>query len=530
MNGFRLLGSVLILALSSQVAAHAQVSITFRSDGPDYTASNEPFTLAQTIHSETRLQNGSPLRAEATEKITRDAQGRLFVLYQFVPADPLKSTPQRFILVDPQAGTLTQWQQGVPQAVQSHMPPDKKVNVRVLWADPMARIKLPASVVPTTESLGTQEIAGLQTTGTRTTTVLPAGMMGNTEPLRIVHEVWISDALHVPLRELDINPLSGTRTMTTDKAERTPREAVLFHVPAGLPVKVLGTPGAAAADRAKYDEAMQQIKAPETREAAADELVQYAQAHEEVANRVAHTLALRKTHLAEAKSLAEASVTRLEQATSSLTLSTATPSTHAEMSDLAEYWDSLGAVYAALGDPVTAERYFRDAWALGGEGLYLDHLAILQESAGDKEAAKQTDAVALSGKVDAREADQIRRRAQRLGVSDPKPVAQPTVVPVAGVKATRQAEIDLLFTGSAPPEVHWVSGDDALKAQTKALAAASYPKQTPDAGPEHVLRRGRLECAADNGCHLTLLYTWQAEDEVNAKLRPASLGSVSPSN
>ncbi|HLI78264.1 MAG TPA: hypothetical protein VKV02_15060, partial [Acidobacteriaceae bacterium] len=405
--------------------------------------------------------------------------------------------------------------------------------VRVFWADPLAKIKLPASVVPATEALGTQEIAGLQATGTRTTTVLPAGIMGNTEPLRIVHEVWISDALHVPLRELDINPLSGTRTMTTDKAELTPREAVLFHVPAGLTVKVLAGPAAAsaaAADHAKYEQALEQIKAPETREAAADELVQYAQAHEEVANRVAHTLALRKTHLAEAKSLADASVARLEQTTSSLTLSTATPSTHAEMADLAEYWDSLGAVYAALGDPATAERYFRDAWALGGEGIYLDHLAILQETAGDKEAAKQTDAVALSGKMDARETDQVRRRAQRLGVEDPKPVEQPTVVLLPGVKATGQAEVDLLFTGSAPPEVQWVSGDDALKSQIRSLTAASYPKQTPDTGPEHVLRRGRLVCAADTGCRLTMLYAWQVLDEVNGNLRPASSGRMSPSN
>ncbi|MBA2301952.1 MAG: hypothetical protein H0W08_04895, partial [Acidobacteria bacterium] len=47
------------------------------------------------------------------------------------------------------------------------------------------------------EDLGLQNIEGVMATGTRTTTTIPAGQIGNPQEIRIVSEQWFSDELQV---------------------------------------------------------------------------------------------------------------------------------------------------------------------------------------------------------------------------------------------------------------------------------------------------------------------------------------------
>lgn len=514
-------------SLSVVGTASGQTTVSFKGDGPDYVVRGAPFTAKRVTRTQNRLQGGTTLQHEVQEVLTRDELGRFFDSATMVPGNAANTPLVSYVLVDPGTGRLTQWRLGQSYALSHPIPEKTHVDVRVLWSDSSSILKRFKSAKSVTESLGSQQIAGLPGTGTRTTTTLPAQVMGNPEPLSFVHEVWLSTDLQIPLRELDINPFTGTRTMNTEHIERTPGKAELFHVPLGLEVRSLpsATPDAA---RLAYTKAMDEIKAPETREAAADVLVDYAKSHEDVANHVAHTLAIRDTHLADAQTLAESSVERLEQATSILNLDGASPDAQGQMSGMAEYWDSLGSVLSALGDEPSADRYFRIAWDLGGEGLYLYHIAQAQVQAGDKTAALHTLGVALSGKMDARETDQITRRAQRLGQEHPVATPEPIVVEIAATgKHDGSAEFNLLFAGSAKPTVAWAGGDESFKALTAQVAGAAFTAQTPDAGPEHILRRGRLECGSPTGCHLTLLYSWQAEDEDKAKLRRTNLG-VSP--
>ena len=501
--------------------AAAQTTISYGADGPDYLRPNAPFTLSRVTRTQTRLQNGSSLELTVNEKLTRDAMGRVFDLSNPVLKDPLARPQQFYTLADPVATSLTQWRTGSDEAVGVQLPPHAHLLVHALWTEAIEHTKLPSAAKSTTEALGTQEIAGFTATGTRTTTEIPAGAVNNTDPLRIVHEVWISDTLGIPLRELDINPFTGTRTMNTEKATENASGDALFHLPAGLHVKIMPTrpPGTSAADgpdTAAYHKAQEDLKAPETREAAAEVLLHYAADHEEAANHVAHLLAVRNTHLPEAKVLAEHSVQALEQASSTLAVGDHSASAAEEMFNLAEYWDTLGSVYVALGENDTATRYFRLAWNLGGEGLYLDHVAQLEVTAGDKAAALHDIAVALSGKMDARETDFATRRAQRLGEPHPQALPEPLVLDVSGVaKREGTAEFSLLFTGSGAPAVQFAGGDHSLGELEKTIGALHFPVQVPDSGPEHILRQAELRCAAATGCKLRLLYAWQAEEEAN---------------
>jgi hypothetical protein len=485
-------------------------------------APEAPFTATRVTRLETRLQNGSVMQHEVREMLTRNAQGQLYLRATPVLADALATPRQYFVLADPVAGTVFQWQTGASSGVAQKMPALRHLDIHIFSSQSTLMARPPKSATVTTEDLGEQQIAGLKATGTRTTMTLPANVIGNTEPLHVVHEVWTSNDLHIPLRELDINPLSGTRTMNTEKIEPNAGPVALFHTPAAINFVAHDINLDDIKAKLAFAKAMNDIKAPETREAAADVLVKYAATHEDEANHVAHTLAIRDTHLEDAKRLGDESVQRMEKAAAKLSLGDATSGSFHEMFELAEYWDSLGSVYAALGDSATAEHYFRDAWSLGGEGLYLDHIAVMQANAGDKTAALHTLHVALSGKMDERETDQVKRRAERLGDENPQGTPEPSTVNVPGVKGDGSADFLLLFSGSGAPSVQFLNGAESLKSGAKAIAAAAFPAQLPDSGPEHILRRAHLECSTQTGCNLSFLYAWQAEEAEKAGLRAGS--------
>src|SRR5262249_46243718 len=71
------------------------------------------------------------------------------------------------------------------------------------------------------ESLGTQTIEGVDAEGTRTTTTIPAGTIGNERPIAIVDERWYSPALQVVVMTRHSDPRSGENTYRLTNINRT---------------------------------------------------------------------------------------------------------------------------------------------------------------------------------------------------------------------------------------------------------------------------------------------------------------------
>ena len=88
----------------------------------------------------------------------------------------------------------------------------------------------------TTESLGTREIGGLVAEGTRLTTTVPAGAIGNQKPILLVTERWTSTELKVPVLVIRRDPRLGDTTYRLTKVDRSEPPAHLFEVPAGYTV------------------------------------------------------------------------------------------------------------------------------------------------------------------------------------------------------------------------------------------------------------------------------------------------------
>ncbi len=94
-----------------------------------------------------------------------------------------------------------------------------------------------------TESLGNKVIDGISTEGTRITTVIPAGQIGNQGPLEIVNEKWYSPDLHVNIMTTFSDPRFGTTVYRLTNINRAEPDASLFQVPAGYKVEDEPHPG-----------------------------------------------------------------------------------------------------------------------------------------------------------------------------------------------------------------------------------------------------------------------------------------------
>ena len=88
-----------------------------------------------------------------------------------------------------------------------------------------------------TESLGKQNIEGVEAEGTRSTVTIPAGEIGNDRPIEIVNERWYSPELQVLVMTRHIDPRFGENSYKLINISRTEPARDLFEVPAGYAVR-----------------------------------------------------------------------------------------------------------------------------------------------------------------------------------------------------------------------------------------------------------------------------------------------------
>jgi hypothetical protein len=95
-----------------------------------------------------------------------------------------------------------------------------------------------------TESLGTKDFDGVEAEGTRTTTTMPAGMIGNERPIEVVYEHWYSKDLQLTVYSKHSDPRFGEQTYRLANINRSEPDPSVFAVPADY--KILTEPASAA--------------------------------------------------------------------------------------------------------------------------------------------------------------------------------------------------------------------------------------------------------------------------------------------
>ena len=83
------------------------------------------------------------------------------------------------------------------------------------------------------ESLGKQTIEGVESEGTRSTSTIAAGAIGNDRPIQTVNERWYSPELQTVIMTTHTDPRTGEETFRLINVVRGEPGADLFQVPAG---------------------------------------------------------------------------------------------------------------------------------------------------------------------------------------------------------------------------------------------------------------------------------------------------------
>jgi hypothetical protein len=82
------------------------------------------------------------------------------------------------------------------------------------------------------EDLGMMTVNGVPARGTRITTVIPMGAIGNDREFRSVDERWYSPDLNVLVKSVSTDPRFGTTTREMTNINRANPDRSLFEVPA----------------------------------------------------------------------------------------------------------------------------------------------------------------------------------------------------------------------------------------------------------------------------------------------------------
>ncbi|HSS19936.1 MAG TPA: energy transducer TonB [Pyrinomonadaceae bacterium] len=90
---------------------------------------------------------------------------------------------------------------------------------------------------PKNESLGKQNIEGVEAEGSRSTVTIPAGEIGNERPIEIVNERWYSPELQVVVMTRHTDPRFGETTYRLTNIDRSEPARSLFEVPADYTLK-----------------------------------------------------------------------------------------------------------------------------------------------------------------------------------------------------------------------------------------------------------------------------------------------------
>ncbi len=259
---------------SFSLAAWGQVSPA-QDAPPNSTASHrgpQPYSAEFTISTVKTLADGSTITQKSTEVQALDAQGRTMIAITSVPTSSDEPAMTKVSVFDPVAGTSLLWdsqskmatlaKRPLPQSTRAPCtattdnvtggltqdgPLSSNGNVgpgaptgltgmaaRITGAAQPARVNTNTTI----EYLGTETIQGFATRGSRITQTIPAGAIGNSEPLVSTRESWQVNAQGIGLtvREVDNDPQNGKRVTELEKFTLGEPDAAGFQPPEGYEI------------------------------------------------------------------------------------------------------------------------------------------------------------------------------------------------------------------------------------------------------------------------------------------------------
>jgi hypothetical protein len=226
---------------------------------PGRLVKNAPYSADVVTESTQVLPDGNRIRQTNTMRVFRDSEGRVRreqSLRTLNGLAPNANLPEVVFISDPVAG------------VNYALNPSEKTAAKTSWArsrqDGLAGSNMrkgpgletrsnaagedrlmPRRQNPNlkTESLGRQSIEGVPADGTRTTMTIPAGEIGNDQPILVVTETWYSSELQTEVLYKRSDPRTGETVRKMTNVSRAEPSRILFEVPADFKVSEGGGGG-----------------------------------------------------------------------------------------------------------------------------------------------------------------------------------------------------------------------------------------------------------------------------------------------
>jgi hypothetical protein len=202
---------------------------------PGKVVTGAPYTATAVTETKQTLADGNIIDRQVQSTIYRDSQGRTRRETTFTGAGPLQASGQLRSVVmihDPVAATAYVLHPDKKSAEQLPAAPNGRKKTGNMQSRFEARIQEEiASGSLQKEDLGTQTINGIPAQGTRYKRTIPAGQLGNSNPILIVTEQWYSPDLQVMVKSTRSDPRFGQTTYTLTNVQRTEPAGSLFAVP-----------------------------------------------------------------------------------------------------------------------------------------------------------------------------------------------------------------------------------------------------------------------------------------------------------
>ncbi|HTP85981.1 MAG TPA: hypothetical protein VMJ34_03500 [Bryobacteraceae bacterium] len=185
-----------------------------------------PYSAVEVRSFSQTLAGGNQITRQEQTKVWRDSQGRVRTEM---------AGPDGRVLVtvfDPVAGNVVR----LDQEKQTALVRTFKAPGAGAPSNPRVRHAMGQAPGAATEDLGPTTVNGRAATATKITRTVPAGSIGNQQPIVSTRTVWMSPELKVPLQIISEDPRWGTSTVTLQNIVQAEPDPVLFQIPSGYAV------------------------------------------------------------------------------------------------------------------------------------------------------------------------------------------------------------------------------------------------------------------------------------------------------
>ena len=209
-----------------------------------------PFSADATTEFSQMLSDGNRIERRFSTSLARDGKGRtrseqdvamlgpLVVLEKGMnwktspAAAPSPSEPPRFTVINDPVDNVTYTLD--ERSKEARRSPTKSATAQFIEVqklnDKLINVRGGGNAV-VVESLGTRQIEGVSAEGTRMTTTIPAGQIGNLNPINVVTERWIAKDLQMAILMTRRDPRSGETVYRLTNIVRAEPAPDLFTVP-----------------------------------------------------------------------------------------------------------------------------------------------------------------------------------------------------------------------------------------------------------------------------------------------------------